>query len=1712
MPQATAAIAPGETLSQGIVSMAGGTHSVALSADGTAWVTGLNSSGQLGLGTTTARNNFIPAMNGVARVAGGYAATLFIKADRTLWVTGYNQGSAFGGPPFNNVSTPYQIATEVIDVASAQNHSVILKADGTVWTVGANFFGELGIGTTETGSPVFVQVASEAIAIAAGQDGTTLFIKADGTLWGMGNNGYGQLTGHYEGGYVLSPRWLATNVRQVAAGFGFTVYVKNDDTAWGIGYNASTQLGSFTGVVPKLILTGVRQVATGSDHTLLLKQDGTAWGVGHNGSGQVGNNSFSQVFNPVQVLTNVTSVAAGSQASLFLKHDGSLWAAGSNFSGALGDGTTTSRPTPVQVLSAPLSAPPSPATVAISNVAQGRLRVSCSFSLGANGYEFWRATTNNSAEAALVATTSLPLFFDNQATAGTTYYYWVRARNSAGSSAFTDGVSASSLPLSPYVISQPVSTQVAAGATAIFSVAVGANPTPTYQWQQRLPGGGWSDLTDGAEAQGTQTATLQLIGAGLERHLADYRSVATNSAGSITSQAATLRLTIAAARVASGVNHTLLLRQDGSLWATGTNAFGEHLDGTLISSISYTYAATGYVNFWTGSQASLALRQDGTLWSVGNDSGNLGGESYQRPLGQLAANVVSAALGRTDSFYLTKSGELYGFGYNLAGQLGLGHMNQVTTPTLISSEVSSVFVRSYHTLFIKADKTLWGAGGNEYFQLGDGTSAHRATPVLIAADVITAATGDDFSFFLKENGELWGMGSNSSGQLGLGYEVPRAITPKLITTGVKAIAAGKRTAYLVRSDGTLCRAGAYTDAGGFSVYSYTFEPITTSVHSVSAGENFAHWITTDGSVWGYQGNLHGQLGDGTLTARYTPTQILTGTALVPTAPQAVAVDASQAGLVRLTWEPVAGASEYVVLRSNSSDSAGAIVIASRVTAPLFFDATGAAGVETYYWVRAANPAGSTLSSPVSAVPVAGAPRIVRQPTDQLVAAGNSAAFDVGVVSNSPVDYRWQTRSSPSAAWADLGDNATTSGATTATLTLSNVAIGQHASAYRCIVTTSSGSVTSTVAMLRLPLAAVATSTGDSHTLVVRADGTLWAFGDNNYGQLGDGITTGTATPRFIRDSVVAASAGSSRTFFIDADANLWAVGANFYGSLGSGSESALATPQIVATNVAQVSAGNNSHAAFVKRDGTLWTMGGNFSSQLGNGDTNNTSTPGQIASDVTQVSAGGIHTLFIKADRTLWGVGGNGSGQLGDGTTIMRPTPVQVATDVAAVSAGNSYSLFIKSDGTLWAMGANWSRQLGDGTTTSRATPVQVATNVVACAAGSGTSHFIKQDGSVWAVGESGPLGTGSSASVITPVQVATNGFALSASSYHLSLLKTDGSVWTTGANPDGRLGDGTTINRLAFVSAISGIALPPETPAEFSAGELSPAHAMLTWKHSRGASRYELWRGTDTEISSATRLSAWTSQPIEYDATAAANTRYYYWVRAISPFALSDFAGPVEGFVVSTPAITSQPQSTAANTGESATFSVVATGLPQPTYQWYFEDSPLSGQTSSNLNLVNLTAGHAGEYKVVVSNSGGNVTSSAATLTVTPLVSFTNWLATHFTAMELDDPLLAGANADPDQDGLSNLVEYALGHSPRTATSTGLPGVSSASGSWLYTYQRPVDRTDVTYLVEFSPDLVNWNPVTAQKITTDAETETWTASTNQTTYPTGFFRLRITR
>ena len=231
----------------------------------------------------------------------------------------------------------------------------------------------------------------------------------------------------------------------------------------------------------------------------------------------------------------------------------------------------------------------------------------------------------------------------------------------------------------------------------------------------------------------------------------------------------------------------------------------------------------------------------------------------------------------------------------------------------------------------------------------------------------------------------------------------------------------------------------------------------------------------------------------------------------------------------------------------------------------------------------------------------------------------------------------------------------------------------------------------------------------NHTIATKSDNSLWAWGKNSDGQLGDGTTTNKTTPVKIMDNVVSTSAGGRHSLTIKNDGSLWAWGYNSDGQLGDGTTTNKTTPIKIMDGVVSTSAGV-LHSLAIKNDGSLWAWGYNSDGQLGDGTTTNKTTPVKIMDNVVSTSAGLYHSLAIKNDGSLWAWGYNNCGQLGDGTTTKKNTPVKIMDNVVSTSTGPSHSLAIKNDGSLWAWGYNFNGQLGVGDTKDRIVPTSVWT------------------------------------------------------------------------------------------------------------------------------------------------------------------------------------------------------------------------------------------------------------------------------------------------------------------------------------------------------------------------------------------------------------------
>lgn len=210
--------------------------------------------------------------------------------------------------------------------------------------------------------------------------------------------------------------------------------------------------------------------------------------------------------------------------------------------------------------------------------------------------------------------------------------------------------------------------------------------------------------------------------------------------------------------------------------------------------------------------------------------------------------------------------------------------------------------------------------------------------------------------------------------------------------------------------------------------------------------------------------------------------------------------------------------------------------------------------------------------------------------------------------------------------------------------------------------------------------------GSDHVIAVTSAGQLYTWGLNSSGQLGNNTTTNRSSPGLPAGFSLGwakVSAGGSSSAAIKSDGTLWTWGINNFGILGNNSTAARSSPGSVAgggSNWNKISMGSGSHCMATKTDGTLWTWGLNSSGELGTGNTTSRSSPGTVAgggTDWGEISTGGNHSVAAKNTGTLWSWGGNAAGQLGNGTTTSRSSPSTVQGGVGEwqkVSASGAFT------------------------------------------------------------------------------------------------------------------------------------------------------------------------------------------------------------------------------------------------------------------------------------------------------------------------------------------------------------------------------------------------------------------------------------------------------
>ncbi len=681
-----------------------------------------------------------------------------------------------------------------------------------------------------------------------------------------------------------------------------------------------------------------------------------------------------------------------------------------------------------------------------------------------------------------------------------------------------------------------------------------------------------------------------------------------------------------------------------------------------------------------------------------------------------------------------------------------------------------------HTLEIRNGQ-LWSCGRNNQGQLGNGNNVNQSSPVQVGSNDnwVLVSAGRNYSIGIRADGTLWAWGVNNVGQLGDGTLTSRNAPVQIGTDNSwVSISVGQEHSVALKSNGTLWAWGGNTGGRlGNGTTTNQSSPIQIGTDSnwksITAGYSNTLAIKSDGTLWAWGFNANGVVGNGTTTNALSPVQVGSDN----------------------KWLKVTSKNQVLALKTNGELWAWGLNNAGQIG-----DGTTTTRLSPVL-----------IGSAYTHIQTGGSYSMALK-EGKLYAWGSNSIGQFGNGTNTNSTTPLQITSNTNYVYIESGWNSSyclkASGElmTTGDNTYGQLGLGN---------TTNLNTLTQTSIIVDGWLMI---SAGTYYMTGIKFDGTLWAWGNNGSGQLGDGTTTNSSVPIQVGtdNTWVAIHSAESKSIGLKADGTLWNVGAS--------------NTQITSPNKRWRSLGVGlSHYLAIATDGTLWTWGANPNGQLGNGNTTSTTTLGQIGSlnNWTSVRGGWYHSLLLRSDGTIWTAGGNQNGQLGNGTTTSSSVLVQAGTSTtnSAIDASTFNCYAIRSNGTLYGWGMNTSGwAVPGGTTPSTTSPFQIQTSNKWISVASRNEINVKgiqSDGSLWCWGSNGvgQYGNGNNTSSNTPLINTLQSNVMQAVSgwEHSGILKPNRSIaCMTGSNYFGQLGDGTTTNRNTFdCGSVIAIALNDE-------------------------------------------------------------------------------------------------------------------------------------------------------------------------------------------------------------------------------------------------------------------------------------------------------------
>lgn len=702
--------------------------------------------------------------------------------------------------------------------------------------------------------------------------------------------------------------------------------------------------------------------------------------------------------------------------------------------------------------------------------------------------------------------------------------------------------------------------------------------------------------------------------------------------------------------------------------------------------------------------------------------------------------VAQVAAGGANTMVVRADGAVRAWGLNGSGELGDGTGVKRSQPVCaLIAGVRRVSVSASHTLAVGQDGTVWAWGNGGFGMLGDGSVASHVVPSPVQVAGLTGVTAVAAGYFhslaLKNDGTVWAWGGNASGELGDGSTADRAAPAQVAgLTGIVAVAAGRAHSVALRNDGAVFAwgANAFGQVGDGSLADQAAPVRVTGVaaRAIAASESQTVAVLTDGRPWGWGETLGLGLD---VTAR--------GPAVESPAKLADFADVAAVATAR------------------------GLTVLARADGSVWYLGTGLAG---RYGGGLVDGVVSPLAPPLAVTGVAvGSDQLFVLLRDGTVRGlGGNSNGELGRADLGSSDTFVAPEADTACSWAAqiplvVGPQVSMGHGQTLVVRADGTVWGAGANDAGQLGNGSTAAVVAPAVRVGSLTGMVGVSTRAGHSLAVGADGRVWSWGDNGFGQVGDGTVTDRVSPVVVPglDGVTSVAAGSGHSLALRGDGSVWAWGSNGSGQLGNG----LPFPQIVPgrvmglDGVVEVAAGDEFSVA-LRGDGSVWTWGLQVGSAMGGASSN--AAPVAGLSNVVEVAAGGTAVVALRGDGTVWMWGEGTLRNMGSGPSAVAAkglVRVEALTDVVAIGAADTHYFAIRVDGTVWGWGTNDLGQLGSGPTALEPeTPLVVPAVLGAAAVGGGTgfSGAWLRDGRlvVWGSNTTGAFGLSAPGASLIPV------------------------------------------------------------------------------------------------------------------------------------------------------------------------------------------------------------------------------------------------------------------------------------------------------------------------------------------------------------------------